>query len=533
MSIRRLLILALVAINLLTATGLLVYLLKEDSVARQVVADRRALMELTREQLLRGPVDEAGDALLGAFERQLESALLQGAEDPERRGPPLRTLLAMREIPILEDPDFLDLVESVIVLRLSPGRSPVDPANRLLGARWFNLSPQLLFDKPMAGEAEPYEFVRRAIDAGNRYGSGQRLAGPLRLRGNEWGGWYLQVRAPVQERRIAREAGLSILAVVVLIAPALLLGPILLWGLLSSRVIAPLEQIGAVAATVSAGDYRPRLDPPVRDDEVAQTMLLLNKMLDLVQDYRETLEDRVLEKTEELERRQRELRLAQRLAATGTLAAGIAHEINNPLGGMLNVARSLRKPDLDPERRERYLAVLEENIQRIGEIVRKVLEVAPRQTTPVAVDLDVVVTRAIDLVHHRARSRQIALEVTFEEGLPAVLGESNELGQVALNLLINAVDASPDGATVTVAAIRDGSSVELSIADRGGGMDAETRAQAFDLFFTTKGGSGTGLGLALVHGIVEGHGGSIRIDSEPGEGTEVIVRLPAVESGDG
>ncbi|MFZ5440075.1 MAG: ATP-binding protein, partial [Myxococcota bacterium] len=220
----------------------------------------------------------------------------------------------------------------------------------------------------------------------------------------------------------------------------------------------------------------------------------------------------------------------ERLASIGRLGAGVAHEIGNPLAGLLMVAQNLAREEQPVDLKERLGAIVEQG-RRIDEIVKALVAFArreqqgPRQPRPVF--LDAVVRDAVSLV---SMTRKRPFEVEAEEGL-AVLGVAGELVQVLVNLLSNAADASPADAPVRLTVRRSDDGVELKVIDTGVGMTAEVQARLFEPFFTTKEpGAGTGLGLSIVYSLVTAHGGRITVDSAPGRGTTVTIRLPGLVS---
>jgi two-component system, NtrC family, sensor kinase len=225
---------------------------------------------------------------------------------------------------------------------------------------------------------------------------------------------------------------------------------------------------------------------------------------------------------------ERRLFAAQRLSATGTLAAGIAHEINNPIGGMINAARVLREGKLDPAKREEYLELILDGLERVRAIVQKILQFRPRAFEPRPVQLQEAVERAIAFMEHRARAKEVSIRNEVPADLPTVTGDPLELQQAFLNILMNAVDACVMGeGMVTVYSRLAGEGVAVSVADNGCGMEPEELARCMDLFFTTKDvGEGTGLGLAVAQNIVANHGGRIDIASERGRGTTVTMTFP-------
>jgi signal transduction histidine kinase len=308
-------------------------------------------------------------------------------------------------------------------------------------------------------------------------------------------------------------------------------GTILLIGatflVLRHLVLRPLEHLADAARAVAEGKPPPPVPRPRGRDEVANLVDHFNRMAHEVHEYQARLEERVLDALSRAKAAESRLVRAQRLAATGTLAAGVAHEINNPLGGVLNALRKLREGELPPERRAEYFDLAFDGMERMRTIVERMLHFAPRQGEPRDVDVAEACRRAADLASHRAERRGIALVVRAQKPLTGVIGDSQELTQAILNLVLNAQDAIPEGraGTVTIEARREGDEAVVEVTDDGVGMDPETARQCVDLFFTTK-PEGTGLGLAIVQFIVTQHGGTLDIRTEKDRGTTVQVRLP-------
>jgi PAS domain S-box-containing protein len=218
---------------------------------------------------------------------------------------------------------------------------------------------------------------------------------------------------------------------------------------------------------------------------------------------------------------------AQKLAAVGLLAAGIAHEINNPLSGVVGYSRLLLEKPLEPWIREKV-----EKIAASGERCRKIVEgvlLFSRQREGVKkrpLELSALVDRVISIGEYQWRMHNVRI---LREGLgPAhVVGDSNQLEQVLLNLLSNAVDAMPRGGRIRLKTGREDGRVKLEITDEGCGIPPEIVDRIFDPFFSTKEiGKGTGLGLAISYGIIKDHGGDILVRSQPGQGSTFTILLP-------
>jgi two-component system, NtrC family, sensor kinase len=226
---------------------------------------------------------------------------------------------------------------------------------------------------------------------------------------------------------------------------------------------------------------------------------------------------------------------AAKLASVGEMAAGVAHEINNPLaiiheeaGMMLDCLDPEFGQELDPEDFRERLGEITNATIRGRNITAKLLAFSRRHdSAPEPTDLNEIIRRTLAMKNVEFKVSNIDLETYLAPDLPRILANENQLEQVFLNLLNNTRDAMPDGGRVTVRTSREGSDVRVEFSDRGCGMDAETLDRIFFPFFTTKEvGRGTGLGLSISYGIVQSHGGRIEVASEPGEGTRFRIYLP-------
>lgn len=225
-----------------------------------------------------------------------------------------------------------------------------------------------------------------------------------------------------------------------------------------------------------------------------------------------------------------QLRQSERLASIGTLAAGIAHEINNPLGAIILLAESALQAQRDGDA-SALAAALDEicsHTLRAGRIVRSVLQFARREESRKWPGrLSEVVRRSRDLVRQSDVAQTVPIELILPDDDDLVHMNPTEMEQVFVNLMRNAIEASPPGATVTVAIERAARHTLARVIDQGRGMTPDEQGRAFDPFFTTRQGEGgTGLGLSITHGIVHQHGGRIDVESAGGVGTTVTIVLP-------
>lgn len=231
---------------------------------------------------------------------------------------------------------------------------------------------------------------------------------------------------------------------------------------------------------------------------------------------------------------QNELARQERLSSLGQMAAGLAHEIRNPLGSIQGAAEMLGDRAAPGSREGELFDVLRKESRRLGTVVDHFLGFArPRPLAIRATDPAAVAARAAAQMELDAAGRGVAIARAIEPGLPALQADPEQLHQVLLNLLLNAIAATPAGGRVEVAAARvqhDGTRcVALSVRDTGAGIAPEILPRVFDPFFTTRDG-GTGLGLSICHRIVREHGGWIDIDTRSGGGTRVAVILPVEET---
>jgi signal transduction histidine kinase len=323
----------------------------------------------------------------------------------------------------------------------------------------------------------------------------------------------------------------GILTVMALGAALILLNTVLFTNRL---VLRPLGSLVEASNRVAAGDFSKKIPESETYDEMGRMIGAFNLMIDRIAHHHRTLQEDIREARVRITDTERKLFAAQRLSTTGTLAAGIAHEINNPLGGMINAVRALREGRLDDAKRAEYLGLIEDGLGRVRSIVQKILELRPRAFEPQPVSLHETVGKAIAFVDHRARRKEVAILNEVPADFAPVMGDPVELQQAILNILMNAVDACVMGeGRVTVNPHAGPGMAGVSVADNGCGMEEEELARCMDPFFTTKDvGEGTGLGLSVAHNIVTNHGGKLEIHTERGRGTTVTLTLPLAGKGE-
>ncbi len=278
---------------------------------------------------------------------------------------------------------------------------------------------------------------------------------------------------------------------------------------------------------------------PLKDEsEIGQLASSFNQMTsDLKRadekliDWGKTLEQKVELRTEELRKAENQLFQSEKLASLGKLAAGVAHEINSPLTGVLTYSSLLlqEKKEGDPEKEDLEVIVNETN--RCKKIVKGLLDFA-RQTEPdkALTDLNEVIEKSIDLISHQASMQSIKIEKKIKPDIPRIMIDVGQIQQVFINILLNAIEAMPGGGTLTITSGIEDHMVTIGFSDTGAGIPEENMRKIFDPFFTTKKqGRGTGLGLSVSYGIIEKHRGRLDVKSQVGKGSTFKIKLPIEE----
>jgi two-component system, NtrC family, sensor kinase len=363
-------------------------------------------------------------------------------------------------------------------------------------------------------------------------------------------GWYMSAYEPIRDpagriigmlyvglpEHLFTAARDRVLVSFFVIAFCAFVGIIITTYVMTRSMTRPLEEMAAATRRISAGEF----DVTVHQDapgeigvlaESFNTMLAgLRQMKSDLEDWGRTLERRVAQRSEEVVTMQARVAESDRLASLGMLSAGIAHEINNPMGGILALT-SLTLEDMPPDDPHRpNLEEVVRQTERCRDIVRGLLEFSRQsQVGTELVDMNDVVRRTLALISNQALFHNIRLVERLSSGLPQVTALRSQLEQVCMNLVVNAAQAVDGAGTVTIETLHreDLEQVELRVSDTGRGIEPDKINRIFDPFFTTKdNGQGTGLGLSIVYGIVTKHGGSISVESEVGEGSTFIIRFP-------
>lgn len=221
-----------------------------------------------------------------------------------------------------------------------------------------------------------------------------------------------------------------------------------------------------------------------------------------------------------------QMKRTDRLAALGHLSAGLAHEIRNPLASIAGAASIVQLEPENASRRSEFLEIIQIECRRLNSLVAHFLDFArPRQPDLFIVDIGDVFDSVAGLASHAVRDDGTKIRMDIPENLPQVECDPEQMKQVLLNLVLNAVQAMPDGGEVVLSAANERDLLAIRVSDQGGGIPQEHLEHIFDPFFTLK-EAGTGLGLAVAHGILTHHGGTLRVESSSGRGTVFLVALP-------
>jgi signal transduction histidine kinase len=359
-----------------------------------------------------------------------------------------------------------------------------------------------------------------------------------------WGGWQLIVQQPEADAYApVREMQLRALYILA----GVLVASVALGALYVRSLVRPLRQVMDGMRRIVDGHFGHRLDVKTQDEvgELADAFNVMGRMLQKykseIEAWNQELQGRVDSKTRQLESAQAQLVKSAKLSAVGQLGAGVAHELNNPLAGVVGQAALLRRrlkkasiPDEERERLDAYVQHIENESGRCREIIHALLSFsqsagAGRDHLDVSGSLE----KLLVLWQSNARAAGIVVKQDLARDLPLVSVNEQQVQQVVMHVLANAQQAMPDGGTVTVTTRRCDEGVAICITDTGRGIPKEHLDKIFDPFFTTKDNwQSPGLGLSVCYSIVETHGGRIEVDSEIGRGTTFRIVFPKVGTGE-
>lgn len=294
--------------------------------------------------------------------------------------------------------------------------------------------------------------------------------------------------------------------------------PNLILVLLVVRTISrPLQRITLAAVRVTEGNYGTEVEGRQSNDEIGLLATSFNEMSrKMANDI-----DQLRELNEQLSR-------TEKLAAMGTLAAGVAHEVNNPLASISSLIQMMQaQTNLDEDTSDK-LRLIQTQITRITQVTKDMMDFARvRPAAKSLININEISETALRLASFDKSFQRLKLQKNYDQNLPKIFADSDQLQQVFLNLFLNARDAMPNGGEISIQTTVNNESVKIIIADNGIGIDENSLKQIFDPFFTTKPtGKGTGLGLAVCYGIITAHGGKIEVSNNNSHGTRFTIKLP-------
>lgn len=350
-----------------------------------------------------------------------------------------------------------------------------------------------------------------------------------------WMGRHLSSLASINTAQSEVEKGAQRRTNIYIIVAALisLLVAIGVASFFSKRVTARIDQLREGTEVIEKGrlDYRLRIDS---GDEIELLSKHFNSMASKLEESHQTLERKVDERTRELKESQEAMVQQEKMVGIGQLAAGIAHELNTPLGTIIGYAQMLREDLAQEPHLSTSLADVEEIIGQAGrcrDLVKNLLNFSRRSSSEKATsDINDIVLKILSLVEHDFEMKRVRVHTELGRNVPRVRVNENEIAQVILNLANNAADSMPSGGILRVSTDYEEASgrICLAVSDTGCGIKEADRTRVFEPFFTTKEvGKGTGLGLSICYKIVENHLGSIEFDTAVGSGTTFRVYLPA------
>ena len=330
-----------------------------------------------------------------------------------------------------------------------------------------------------------------------------------------YGGLLTATQIPVSAAYLsARE----LLQDLFLIALVLLSGAAMLGLMWSNRLMRPIKRLSEATEVLGKGEYDIHVQP-TSSDEIGKLASSFNQMVDELK----LREHDLIQANEQLVQ-------AAKMAAFGELGAGIAHEIKNPLTGILGLSQLSMRYLAPEDKVYENISRIEFETKRCKEIIDNLMRFARQERVEfVPVNVNSVIINAITIVDHQLTMHGVKIKQDLEEGLPSIMGNGNQIQQIIMNFMINAQQAmggSPGLVTVSTRLLGD-DWIEMRVADDGPGIPEAMQQKIFQPFFTTKeAGKGTGLGLSVTYGIIKDHHGTVTLESEEGKGATFIVRLP-------
>jgi signal transduction histidine kinase len=398
------------------------------------------------------------------------------------------------------------------------------------------------------------------------------LCSPLWFRGKIAGGVQMEIPLGDVMAHLLESQRMILISIILDAIVLIVFGSFLL----SRVLVTPLKELIQLTQKISEGDFSQKIEVTSKN-EIGQLISSFNRMIERLKENQENLDSHLksLESAnKQLKQAQEELIRTEKLASIGRFAAGVAHEVGNPLGAILGYASILQKNGIDREESKDYLKRIEKEIERINRIVRELLEFSRPSTSEIRdVETNKVLENSISLLSYQKNFRNIQTQLNLQQNLPMVKGDESQLSQVFINIILNGIDAMPDGGILEIkteehivedlfpsrlevpyARRRRGDPsesdyfrlrkpdllsslltkfskgdhlVKIRISDTGVGIKKEDLERIFDPFFTTKSpDKGTGLGLSISLRIVESMGGEIKVESEVGGGSTFELYFP-------
>lgn len=331
-------------------------------------------------------------------------------------------------------------------------------------------------------------------------------------------GWGVVVRQPTEESYAAAERNLLFLLIVFVCSLLAALG---LGIYLARKISDPVTDLAVGVKEVAAGNLNTKIKVE-SGDEIGQLALAFNDMTGKLKRHMEEIDRAHCE----VLKTQKQLLQSEKMAAIGQLAAGLAHEIFNPLNVISGFTEVLLKQKERPEAEKKHLLEIYRETGRCQNLIAELLRFAkPKKSGSAPADLGVILAETASLIQAQAKAQGVSVVLDISKALPAVLADKDQLKQVFLNLLLNACQAMPSGGELSAKAYSAGGAVAVDIKDTGVGIKPGDIQNIFNPFFTTK-AEGTGLGLALSFAVIESHGGTINVKSEEGKGAVFTLTLP-------
>jgi signal transduction histidine kinase len=398
------------------------------------------------------------------------------------------------------------------------------------------------------------------------------LCSPLWFRGKIVGGVQMEIPMGDVMAHLLESQRMILISIILDAIVLIVFGSFLL----SRVLVTPLKELIQLTQKISEGDFSQKIEVTSKN-EIGQLISSFNRMIERLKENQENLDNHLksLESAnKQLKQAQEELIRTEKLASIGRFAAGVAHEVGNPLGAILGYASILQKNGIDREESKDYLKRIEKEIERINRIVRELLEFSRPSTFEIRdVETNKVLENSISLLSYQKNFRNIQTQLNLQQNLPMVKGDESQLSQVFINIILNGIDAMPDGgileikteehivedlfpsrlevpygrrrrgdpsesdyfrlrkpdllSSLLIKFSKGDHLVKIRISDTGVGIKKEDLERIFDPFFTTKSpDKGTGLGLSISLRIVESMGGEIKVESEVGGGSTFELYFP-------